>query len=131
MPSTPSQPDTIDAYIAAASPEAQPVLEKIRALVKELAPGAEETISYRMPAFRQGGIIVYFAAFKKHIGMYPPVKGDAKLIADLGPYLGEKGNLQFPLDAKIPYPLIKRVVKARLQELAAKAGGKAPKRSAS
>src|SRR3954451_5483420 len=111
-----TSPSTIDDYIAAFSPEVQAILQKVRATVSNAAPDAEETISYRIPAFKQNGILVYFAAFKKHIGFYPPVKGDAKLTNDLAKYAGEKGNLQFPLDEPIPYALIKRIVTLRVKQ---------------
>ncbi len=71
-------PQNIDAYIAAFPPEVQQILEKIRRTVRAAAPAAREVISYRMPAFKQNGILVYFAAFKNHIGLYPPVGGDAE-----------------------------------------------------
>ena len=116
----PATPETIDAYIAAASPEARPLLEKIRAVVRAAAPDAEEVVSYRMPAFKQDGILVYFAAFKQHIGLFPPVRGDAALEAAAAPYAGEKGNLRFPLDEPIPYELIERIVRSRLAAEAAK-----------
>jgi len=77
------------------------------------APDATETISYGMPAFKLRRILVYFAAFTHHIGLYPPVKGDAALEKAVAPYAGEKGNLRFPIDRKIPYALIARIVKAR------------------
>jgi uncharacterized protein YdhG (YjbR/CyaY superfamily) len=73
----------------------------------------DETISYGMPAFKQRRIVVYFAAFKHHIGLYPPVKGDAALEKAVAQYAGEKGNLRFPIDQKIPYALIARIVKVR------------------
>src|SRR5688572_26265780 len=82
--------------------------------------GAEERISYLMPAFFQGGAIIYFAPFRHHVGMFPPVKGDAALEKALAKYRGEKGNLRFPLDEPMPYPLIRRVVRARLKALHAK-----------
>ena len=106
----------IDEYIAAFPPDVQAVLAKIRATVRRAAPPAEEIISYRMPAFRQGGILVYFAAFRKHIGLYPPVRGDAALEKSIAPWAGPKGNLQFPLDQPIPYDLIGRIVKLRLKQ---------------
>jgi uncharacterized protein YdhG (YjbR/CyaY superfamily) len=64
---------------------------------------------------------VYFAAFKNHIGLYPPVKGDAKLVKAASAYTGEKGNLQFPLDHPIPYGLIERIVKFRVKQNLSKA----------
>ena len=101
----------IDAYIASAAPEAQPVLQQIRSIIRSTIPGASETISYGMPAFKIDRVFVYFAAFKNHIGLYPPVKGDAVLEKALQPYRGEKGNLRFPLHEPMPYDLIERVVK--------------------
>src|SRR5579884_3346787 len=111
-----STPANIDEYIAAFSPGVQAILQKIRLTIREAVPQAEEKISYKMPAFAWNGILVYFAAFKKHIGMYPPVQGDAKLSKELTPYKGEKGNLKFPLDEPIPYDLIRRVVAFRVKE---------------
>ena len=107
---------TIDEYIATFPPGVQSILRKIRSTIRKAAPQAEERISYRMPAFAQDGILVYFAAFKKHIGIYPPVRGGEKLSKELARYRGEKGNLKFPLDEPIPYGLIARVVKFRVKE---------------
>ena len=110
-------PKSIDEYIAQGTPEVRPILEKIRAIIRKAAPKAKERISYRMPAFNLDGDIVYFAAFKHHIGLFPPVpRGDAQLIKDASVYAGPKGNLRFPLDQRIPYGLISRVVKAQVQE---------------
>jgi uncharacterized protein YdhG (YjbR/CyaY superfamily) len=81
--------------------------------VKAAAPAATELISYRMPALKQNGVLVYFAAFKNHIGFYPPVRGDAKLEQAASVYTGEKGNLRFPLDKPIPYKLIGALTKLR------------------
>jgi uncharacterized protein YdhG (YjbR/CyaY superfamily) len=89
--------------------------------VQSAAPKAEEAISYRIPAFRQNGVLVYFAAFKSHIGFYPPVRGDARLERAAAPYAGEKGNLRFPLDRPIPFDLIERVTRLRLEQNLAKA----------
>jgi uncharacterized protein YdhG (YjbR/CyaY superfamily) len=111
----------IDDYIAAFPPNVQAVLAKIRATVRRAAPQAEEIISYRMPAFRQGGILVYFAAFRNHIGLFPPVRGDAGLEKALAQWAGPKGNLKFPLDQPIPYDLIARIVKLRLAHNQSKA----------
>jgi uncharacterized protein YdhG (YjbR/CyaY superfamily) len=115
MEYTPEPPESIDEYIAAFSPEIAAVLQKVREAVRSAAPEAEERISYRMPAYFQDGVVVYFAAFRKHIGVYPPVS-DEKLKIALEPFAGPKGNLQFPLAEAIPYALIRRVVKARLRE---------------
>jgi uncharacterized protein YdhG (YjbR/CyaY superfamily) len=113
-----SELNSVDAYLAAATADARPVLKKIRALVKAVAPQAQETISYQTPAFRQGRVFIYFAAFKAHIGIYPPVKGGAALEKALQPYRGAKGNLKFPLDRPLPYGLIKRVVIALKRQYA-------------
>lgn len=109
---------TVDDYISAAAPAARPVLRQIRALVQAIAPAAQEIISYGMPAYRQGRNFVYFAAFKSHIGMYPPVKGSVALERALTAYRGVKGNLRFPLDRPMPYALIKRVVRALMRQYA-------------
>ncbi len=116
MPAARATPKNIDDYIAAFSPEVQAILEKIRLTIRGAAPGAQETISYGIPAFRLDRILVYFAAFKNHIGLFPPVKGDAWLVKAISSYAGEKGNLQFPLDRPIPYGLIKRIVKLRVKQ---------------
>ena len=103
---------SIDEYIDAAAPVAQPILEEIRALARATVPAATETISYQMPAFRRPRVFFYFAAFKAHIGIYPPVKGDEALAAELAPFRGPKGNLKFPLNEPMPYELIGRVIAA-------------------
>ncbi|WP_165251475.1 iron chaperone [Paludisphaera soli] len=114
-------PADIDASIAGAAPEVRPILERIRRTIRDAAPEATETISYRMPTFIQGGVLIHFAAFKNHIGVYPPVSGDAELQAALAPFANEKGNLRFPLDRPIPYDLIARIVKHKLEQNLAKA----------
>ncbi len=106
----------IDAYIAASPLAVQPALRRIREIARAAAPNARETISYRMPAFRGRGILAYFAAFKTHIGIFPPVKGDERLDHDLSRYRGPKGNLRFPLDEPIPYDLIERIFRLRAEQ---------------
>ena len=117
------KPESIDQYIAGCAPEVRAILRKLRSTIKRAAPTeAAELISYRMPAFRLHGILVYFAAFKNHIGMFPPLKGgDATLQAAVSKYAGPKGNLKFPLDAPIPYALVARIVKFRVKQDLAKA----------
>lgn len=107
-------PSTVADYIASSPVDVRPILERIRQTVRKAAPNAEERISYRMPAFFQDGVLIYFAAFKKHIGLFPPVRDEAlrQLVAK---YAGPKGNLQFPLSEPIPYGLITKIVKARLK----------------
>jgi uncharacterized protein YdhG (YjbR/CyaY superfamily) len=110
----------IDDYIASFPPDVRAILEEIRLTIRKAAPDAEETISYAMPAFKLNGILVYFAAFKKHIGFFPPVSGDAGVEKEIAPYSGPKGNLQFQMDKPIPYDLIERIVKLRVKQDAAK-----------
>jgi uncharacterized protein YdhG (YjbR/CyaY superfamily) len=120
-------PRTVDDYIATFAPDIQAILKKIRQTVKAAAPDAEETISYRMPALKLNGMLIYFAAFKKHIGLFPPVRGSASLMRSVKPYAGPKGNLQFPVEKPIPYALIRRIVKARVMTSGKK--GKSKRRS--
>jgi len=121
MKSIGAAPASVDEYIASFPPEVQAVLQRVRQVVREAAPEAREVISYRMPALKQNGVLVYFAAFKGHIGLYPPVAGDAPLRKAIAPYAGEKGNLRFRLDRPIPYELIARITKLRAKQDAAKA----------
>lgn len=116
MPADRAAFTTIEEYIASFPPDVGAILEKIRSTVRKAAPDAEETIRYNMPTFTLSGNLVHFAAFKKHIGFYPPVKGDAKLAKAVSVYAGEKGNLRFPLDQPIPYGLIGRLVKLRVKK---------------
>jgi len=104
------------------------ILRKIRATVAAAAPDASEKIRYRIPAFVQDGVLIYFAAFKNHIGVFPPVSGDPRLERSLKRFMGPKGNLKFPLDEPIPYPLIRRIVALRLRQNVAKAAAKRKRR---
>ena len=113
-------PKTIDEYIAAAAPAARPVLRRIRSTARRAASGSEETISYGMPTLKQGRVLLHFAAFKGHIGVFPPVRGNAVLERAVAKYAGPKGNLRFPLDGPIPYGLIERIVRFRVKVGAAK-----------
>jgi len=122
-PST-EKPGSVDEYIASFEPEVQAVLQKVRATVRAAAPGAAEVISYRMPALKQHGVLVYFAAFKNHIGLCPPIKGDTELEREASVYAGEKGNLRFPLDRPIPYMLIGALTKLRARQDAENVAGK-------
>ena len=117
-----AKPQSVDQYIAACPPEARAILRKLRSTIKRAAPPeAEEIISYRMPAFKLHGILIYFAAFKNHIGIFPPIRGDAKLEGAVAKYAGPKGNLKFPLDQPFPYSLAERIVKFRVKQNLAKA----------
>jgi uncharacterized protein YdhG (YjbR/CyaY superfamily) len=124
----PQKPQDIDSYIAQFPADVRAILKKVRATIRRAAPEAVEVISYQMPAFKQHGILVYFAAWKNHIGLYPPVSGDKALMKAVARYAGPKGNLQFPLDEPIPYELIERIVKLRVEQDTAKAAAKRKKR---
>ena len=113
MKTASAKPESISQYITAYPPAVRTILRRIRKTIRDAAPNAEEVISYRMPAFKQDGVLVYFAAFKNHIGLFPPVKGDPSLERAVVRYAGPKGNLRFPLDEPIPHALIKRIVKFR------------------
>ena len=123
-------PKDIDQYIATFPTELQMVLEKVRQTIRDAAPDAKETISYQMPAFKQHGVLVCFAAWTKHIGLYPPISGDKTLEKAVARYAGPKGNLQFPLNEPIPYDLIERIVKLRVKQDSAKAAAKRKNRTA-
>lgn len=113
-------------YIAAAAPEVQAVLRQIGEVVAAKVPQAVACISYNMPAFEMGRTFFYFAAFKRHIGVYPPVTHERRLIDELAAFRNEKGNLSFPLKDPIPYQLIGRVAEA----LATQYASAGPKRQA-
>jgi len=116
---------SIDEYIAAFPPETQKVLEEVRALVREIAPEATETISYAIPTFDLSGKhLVHFAGYERHVGLYPAPSGMAQFESDLAPYKQGKGSVQFPLDKPLPVDLIRRIVEFRVEENTRKASGK-------
>ena len=109
---------TIDEYIHTFPREIQSILRKIRLTIHQAAPQAMETISYGMPAFKLNGkVLVYFAAWKKHIGFYATPTGNAAFKQALANYKVAKGSIQFPLDQAMPYRLITRMVKLRVQQI--------------
>ena len=109
-------PKDIDEYIARFPSRVRALLQKMRATVRKAAPGAEEKISYQIPAFTLDGMLVFFAAHKKHLGFYPRATGIEKFKKELSPYKGAKGSVQFPLEKPIPFGLIGRIVKFRVTE---------------
>ena len=121
-------PTTIDEYIASFPPEVQEKLETIRATIRKAAPKAEEAISYMIPTFRLHGNLVHFAAYKKHIGFYPGAGGIAAFEEELAGYETSKGTVQFPLEKRLPLPLITKIVKFRVQQNLDKAATKAKKK---
>ena len=109
-----TKPATVEDYIAQFSPEVQIILARIRAVIIESAPGAEEKISYGMPGYYLDDGLLWFGAYKRHIGIYPGVSPiDEKLQKELSVYDGTKGSYHFPLDQPIPYELIGKIVKFR------------------
>ena len=106
----------IEEYIAGFPEDIQAILQNLRRVIHKAAPEAQETISYSMPAFKQNGILVYFAAFKDHIGFFPTSSGVSAFSKELAPYDTSKGTIRFPLDEPIPVNLIKKIVKFRAQE---------------
>ena len=114
-------PKTIDAYLARVPEPAHSTLQKVRAAIRSaLPPSATETISYKIPAFRHGEVVIWFAAFAKHCSLFPTGRVIEMFKADLKPYTLSKGTIQFPTDKPLPASLIKRIVKARLTRIAAK-----------
>ncbi len=109
-------PTTIDAYIAQCPPEVRPILEKIRAVIKEAAPEAVEKISYQMPGFYFHGSLVWFGAHTHHVGFYPTGSGVEAFKDELSAYKTSRGAVQFPLDQPIPYDLIRRIVRFKVAE---------------
>ena len=123
-----SIPATIDEYIAGFDAPVRAVLRKVRAAVRRGAPDATEVISYRMPALRGRGILVFFAAFQGHVGFFPPIRGDARLQEAAARYANEKGNLRFSFSEPIPYGLIERLTRLRAKQDAETAASKQAKK---
>lgn len=107
------KPANIDEYIQSFPEAAQKILEQLRAAIKKAAPKAVEVISYSMPAFKQNGVLVYFAAYKNHIGFYPTPSGIETFKEELSKYKSSKGAVQFPIDKPLPLTLIIKIVKFR------------------
>jgi uncharacterized protein YdhG (YjbR/CyaY superfamily) len=104
MTKSKNQFETIDEYIKTFPEDVQVILEKIRQTIRKAAPEAVETISYQMPTFKLNGRnLVYFAAWKNHIGFYPMPSGTETFKNELSPYKGAKGSVRFPLEKPIPY----------------------------
>jgi uncharacterized protein YdhG (YjbR/CyaY superfamily) len=119
----------IDEYISGFPGDVQEKLNTIRQIIKEEAPGARESISYGMPAFKLNGNVIYFAGFKSHIGLYPAPSAVVSFRKELAPYQTSTGTIKFPLDKLIPYELIKKIVKFRMSETFDKSRGSEPGRS--
>ncbi|MGE5532798.1 MAG: iron chaperone [Bacillota bacterium] len=107
---------TTDEYISSFPQNVQAVLQQVRQAIKEAAPQAQEVISYSMPAFKQKGILVWFAAFKNHIGFFPKVSAIEAFKEQLAGYQTSKGTIRLPLDKPMPIGLIEEIVKFRVKE---------------
>lgn len=128
MKTNATTPKDIDEYIARFPRDVQEKLEQIRKTVREAAPDAEEAISYQIPTFTLHGNLVHFAAFKEHIGFYPAPRGNEQFRQELSAYEGGKGTVRFPLDKPIPFDLVSKMVKFRVEEDVKRAEAKRKKR---
>lgn len=106
----------VDEYIAMFTDDVQRKLQQLRDTIKSVAPQADETISYQMPAYKQNGALVYFAAYKKHIGFYPTGIGISNFKDEIVAYKSSKGAIQFPLDEPLPLSLVKKIVAFKVKD---------------
>jgi len=109
-------PKNFEEYFAAFPADVQDMLEDLRQTIAKAAPAAEEVISYQMPAYKLHGMLVYFAAYKNHIGFYPGAGGIAAFRKELSVYKGAKGSVQFPVEQPLPLKLVSRIVKFRVKQ---------------
>ena len=107
---------SVDEYIAVADPKTRKALRDIRKTIRSAAPKAEEVISYQIPGYKYHGMLVFFAAWKNHISLYPAPWGAESLKKEMSAYEGSKGTIKFPLDKPMPLTLIKKMVKYRMKE---------------
>jgi uncharacterized protein YdhG (YjbR/CyaY superfamily) len=112
---------TVDEYIELAEPKVKKALKDIRRAIKTTAPNAEEVISYQIPGYKYHGMLVFFAAWKDHISLYPAPWGAESLKKEMSVYEGSKGTIKFPIDKPMPLTLIKKMVKYRVKENEARA----------
>jgi len=123
-----AEPKNIDEYIAGFPQDVQEILQQVRSTIRTAAPGAQEAIKYRLPTFTLKGNLVHFGAFQSHIGFYPTPSGIEKFKDELSIYEGAKGSVQFPLNRPIPFDLISKIVKFRVQENLEEAASKRKKK---
>ena len=117
----PAKYKSVDEYFSFQPESTQEILEQLRKTIKQAAPKAEELISYNIPAYKQDGMLVYFAAYKNHIGFYPTSSGITHFENELTKYKTSRGAVRFPLDEPLPLRLIAKIVKWRAQENRARA----------
>ncbi|MBC8045459.1 MAG: DUF1801 domain-containing protein [Fimbriimonadaceae bacterium] len=108
--------NTVDAYIGAFPENVRNILDKLRQTIKKAAPGAEEVISYKMPAYKYHGMLVYFAAYENHIGFYPTPSAIEAFKKELSAYEGAKGSIKFPINKPLPFKLISGIVEFKVKE---------------
>lgn len=119
--------EKVNDYFTAYPEEVQELLWQARKVIREEAPGAEETISYGIPTFKLNGNLVHYAAFKKHIGFYPAPVGMEQFKKQLSAYVQGKGSVQFPVDKPMPLELIREIVRFRVAQNQAKTNYKPKK----
>ena len=108
----------VSAYIARFPPKTRKILSEIRATIRRTAPAATESITYRIPTYKlDGRVLIYFAGFKSHIGLYPITPDVKRKFKELGRYKGGKGTIRLPLDEPVPYGLITRIVKFKIRRI--------------
>lgn len=107
---------TVDEYLSALPPDTKAILKKVRKTIKQAAPDAEELISYNIPAFKLNGGLIWYAAWKEHISLYPRTSRMEASIKELAEYEGSKGTTKLPIDKPIPFDLITKIVKFRVKE---------------
>ena len=109
-------PKTVDQYIAAFPADVKKRMQQLRKTIKAAAPRADELISYQMPGYKYFGMLVYFAAYKNHIGFYPGAGGVLEFYKELSSFKSAKGSVQFPHDRPIPFEIISKIVKFRVKQ---------------
>ena len=123
---------SVDEYFRSRPEAVRGVLDRVRATIRKALPGAEECISYQIPAYRlPGGVVIYFAGWKEHYSLYPATAGVvAAFEKELAPYELSKGTIRFPLSQKVPVGLIGRIAKFRAKEVAERVKAKAEAKKA-
>ncbi len=108
--------ETVDEYLSLLPEKTRDILEELRTIIRHAAPQAKECISYNMPAFKQNGVLVYYAAFRDHVSLFPTGSGIAAFKDELLNYKTSKGTIQFSIEKGIPVDLVKRIVAFRVKE---------------
>ncbi len=123
--------ESVDEYVSWFPEDVRKRLRQIRATVKKAAPKSEETISYGIPAFKLNGALIYFAAFKEHLSLYPVTAALKKTLGkELAPHTNpeRKGTMRFPLEKPLPLALIRRIVEVRVRENLGRSSSRVKKR---